>query len=257
MINEEILSGVLLGDGNLRLGVRSKNASFTYTSKEKDHVDFVFKYFKEFCTNNEIKFTSYFDKRTNKTYSRYYFTTKSLPIFTNYYNKWYINKKKIIPDEITLSNDSLLLWYIGDGHLRKDDNRIILSTNCFPKEQIKNIIIPKLKRFKPKIGYQKNKQPIIIIPREAVDMFLSEIGPCPFISYAYKWDIKPYKIKGRIGGIHKTTKEELDKFIQLYENGMTYYAIAKLFNYSPSRIVHALMRCGKYLPTKRNNYVNR
>ena len=76
-IQLSILNGALLGDGCLYLGKRNKNACFTYNSSQKEHVEFVSNFIKEFCSSGKYKIikTETFDKRTNKTYVGYRFRT--------------------------------------------------------------------------------------------------------------------------------------------------------------------------------------
>jgi hypothetical protein len=45
----------------------------------------------------------------------YRFTTRSLPLFTDYFSWFYINGKKRIPNDITLNPLSLAVWFMDDG----------------------------------------------------------------------------------------------------------------------------------------------
>lgn len=195
-IQKEIITGALLGDGSLQLYKKSVNAHFAYSSKNKDHVEFIAKHFLHLCNDNPIKLRSSFDKRTNKTYHAYYFRTKANPDLTDLYYTWYKNKIKNIPPFITLTKLSMLIWYLGDGHLHKRDNYIKLCTNCFDINDITTILLPQLHYFNPRIIMTEKRQPIIIIPRKYVKQFLQFIGNCPVSSYTYKWEFwKEYLLK--------------------------------------------------------------
>lgn len=238
-LQKEILDGAMLGDGSFFKGKRAKNAYLSYTSNKLDHVDYIFQHFKEFCGYAQVKMKEIFDKRTQKTYTRYYFTSKSFSFFTELHDRWY-KPKKIVPDNIILTPTTKLVWYIGDGCLRKD-GRIVLCTNCFSEESIREILLPQLINYTPTIGYSR-KEPMIIIPRNKSRLFLNDIGECPVRSYSYKWDIKDYIIPARENKIYRTSKDEIAQFVKLYKSGMSYYAIAKEFNYSVSRVCHCLQR---------------
>lgn len=254
-IQIDLLNGAMLGDGYIGVsGNRSINARFSYSSNKKDHVDYVFEYFKEYCLSG-VKYRECFDKRTNKIYTKYTFMTKQLPQFTEIYEKWYINKTKIIPNNLILTQKTVLLWYIGDGSLNKNNGEIILATNCFNLKQLETIIIPQMNLFDVNITFGKNRQPLIRIPRKNVKQFLEYIGPCPFESYQYKWNHVEYKIKKFASNhrIKRTTEEEKQDIIKLYDSGMSVFNIAKQFNYNDARVKYCLKKNGSYIPFKNSN----
>ena len=84
----------MLGDGSLIVHKSGKNAYISYCSKSYQHVKFVADFFKEFITDSGIRKYGYLDNRTNKVYSGYSFKTHALEVFTEHYNRWYINGKR-------------------------------------------------------------------------------------------------------------------------------------------------------------------
>lgn len=177
----DVLSGALLGDGHIDL--KGRSSCFSYGSSRLEHVLFVFNFLKRFVTpryqQGPVKY-DFFDKRTKKTYTRFYFKTQSNISLFELRRRWYPNNIKIIPPDITLSPLKALLWYIGDGYLNK--NYIKLSTDGFDTGDI-SILINLLRQFDP---YTLNNR--IYIPRHFIRSFLSYIGPCPVSCYNYKWD---------------------------------------------------------------------
>lgn len=114
----EIINGALLGDGSLIMHKNGTNANFSYLSKSIEHVHFVCDSLVDFAMpSHNFYISKYFDKRTNKEYERCDFRTKANPIFTKLYYKWYDNKIKIIPQDLTLTPLICLIWYLGDGSL--------------------------------------------------------------------------------------------------------------------------------------------
>lgn len=83
------------------------------------HIYFLFSLFspqgQNFCSSN-FRTYSYLDQRTGNTYTSLNFWTKSLPIFTEFYNQFYINKEKIVPIDLSLLTPlALAHWIMQDG----------------------------------------------------------------------------------------------------------------------------------------------
>ena len=98
----EIIIGLLLGDGHLQC--RHINSRFMYgqSSLRKHHLNYfyhIFDLFKPFMSKEfKIKSRSFVDKRTNNTYSSVLFATLTLPCFNYYRNLFYNSQnKKIVP----------------------------------------------------------------------------------------------------------------------------------------------------------------
>ena len=253
-----IISGAMLGDGACNIFDNGINAYFRYSSSHKDHVEFVFNYFKEYCNYDIVKSLINFNKKYNNSHIVYYFNTRSLPIFTEIRNKWYPEGIKIIPQDLKLNNLINLVWYIGDGSLENGktqysrSNRIILCTDCFLLTDLENIILPQLQKYSPRLTYcglNKSGSPKyrITIPRIGVLPFLNDIGPCPVDSYIYKWNSPIYKTKAWETKITFITSDELVEFIKLYNDGYTCREIGTKFNYDRKRIEHQLKSAGIFV----------
>lgn len=248
----EVLNGAMLGDGSLYIHSNGgKNAQLIYTSKSRQHVEFVMNYFKEYWSGENLKYSTFFDNRTNKEYSRYTIKTYTNQTFTDYYQKWYQtnNKKSHIPLDLKLTPLTCLIWYIGDGGLIQGNSHsqyIKLSTQCFSKEDQENILLPQLSTFNATLmkadKKQDNKQQYYIyIPHVNEEDFFNFIGKCPFSDYQYKWNILSYKNKKPKN--HKIHEQE---FCEMYKSGMTYYAIAKQFNIEPNAVKYYLKKNNLY-----------
>lgn len=76
----EILFGSLLGDGKLEMALRSKNARFGFIQsiKAKEYFVSLYSILSHLCSSNFREY-SYYDKRTDKTYTSLNFWTKALP----------------------------------------------------------------------------------------------------------------------------------------------------------------------------------
>ena len=189
----EIVNGHLLGDGSIP-EIKRANYIFRLKNKYQDYVKFTVKILEPFYP--------IIVKWRNKVTKRLYYDlqTKSL-ISPEFREKWYPNNIKTIPNDLILTPITCLYWYIDDGCL-SGCNNIILSTQSFLEENLEKTVLIQLRNIldckdeSVRIRKDSKKQPIIIIPRRFVKRFLEYIGPCPVECYDYKWDIKPYKIKG-------------------------------------------------------------
>lgn len=221
-----VLEGCLLGDGHLERMAETHNACFNYGSSSKEHTDYVHSFFKEYCSENykKPKRVEVYDKRTNKTYVRYWFRTKHLPLFTNFHKLFYRDRIKIIPENLNISEASLLFWYIGDGELESHHGYIKLHTNSFKKEEVKSLC-KLLGSFEARTVHKEKNQYIISIPRKNVKKFLSYIGDCPIKDYSHKWKETPYKNKNiELNGVNnysilypKIEKEFQNKTLTIYQ----------------------------------------
>ena len=103
----EIIIGLLLGDGQVQSRQLNGNSRFMYgqSSLRENHLNYfnhIFDLFKPFISKEyKVKSRSFIDKRTNKTYSSILFATLTLPCLTNYRDLFYnLEGKKIIPNNI-------------------------------------------------------------------------------------------------------------------------------------------------------------
>lgn len=245
-MQKEVLYGALLGDGCLSKHKNASNATFSYISKSRQHVEFVANYFSEYWSGEKIKDFSRFDERTNKTYSGSRVKTYSNKSFTEEYDKWYKNGIKTIPIDLKITPLTCLIWYVGDGCISngKRTQNIKLSTQCFSKEDQEKILLPQLKDFeaslmKADISKNGQQQYFIYIPKRKIKKFLDYIGPCPFSDYQYKWDYQEYKNFSL-----SQNPEFIQNIIELFNNGMSAGTIAKHFGVDRSTVVKYLIQNG-------------
>jgi LAGLIDADG DNA endonuclease family len=125
-----ILIGSLLGDGTLRRQGNRLNAllEVNHAYKHKAYVDWKWKHFNEYVLSPPKA------RKGKGTRIAYRFTTRSLPLFTAYYEWLYINGRKCIPNDLKLDPLSLAVWFMDDG--TKIRSAFYLNTQQFSlKEQ--------------------------------------------------------------------------------------------------------------------------
>ena len=140
---KELVIGSILGDGNLRVPGRNKEANLIIDQGEeqKDYVFWKYKIMREWTLTSPKKVVRVYHKdRTRKTIS-WRFLTISHPEFTKFYRMFYHQGKKIIPESIKkLLNDPLTLavWAMDDG--TKSGKSFFLSTQNYTRKEQERLI---------------------------------------------------------------------------------------------------------------------
>lgn len=130
-IQKEVLVGSLLGDGALRKQGTRTNAllEINHSIAYREYVGWKWQHFKEYVK------TPPKSRHGNGKRIAYRFTTQSLPLFTEYYVKYYSGGKKEIPDDLILTPLILSVWFMDDGS--KSRNAFYLNTQQFSlKDQL-------------------------------------------------------------------------------------------------------------------------
>lgn len=132
---KDILIGSLLGDGCLRKMGRSKVPSFSVSHSEdqKDYVFWKYEKLKRWVNTPPWREERiYYKDKSRKTVS-WRFQTLSRAVFTELYNAFYKNGRRIIPDNIAklLEKSPLILavWFMDDGN--KNHKAVFLNTQSF------------------------------------------------------------------------------------------------------------------------------
>lgn len=106
--------------------------------RDIDYLKWSFNHLSSFCTDNGVREYSVFDKRTNKVYYGCRIATRSLPVFTDLYYKWYDNGIKVIPKDLKLTPLMIAVWFADDGSVSSRTKGALdlkFSTHCFSFEE--------------------------------------------------------------------------------------------------------------------------
>ncbi len=175
---KEILIGVLLGDGAMRKKTHAL-LEINHSYKQKDYVDWLYQKLENY-TDTEPKM-----RKSNGNRIAYRFTTRSLPVLTKFYDNFFQEKHKIIPDNLKLSPLTLAVWYMDDGS--RCDKDIYLNTQQFTQEEQKKLILLLEKQYLILASLNKDKQyRRIRIKKDSVQKFISIISPFIVSSMRYK-----------------------------------------------------------------------
>lgn len=230
----EFLEGALLGDGHVTKP-RGQSCQFSYTTSKRSHAEYVHEQLKRMvvneCKDGPVESHTY-DERTEKTYTSYRVRAICNLSFYHLRNRWYPEGKKVVPSDVELTPLTMLLWYIGDGALLTPNRSqyIKLCTNGFPKDNIEQVLLPKMQQYEASLVKSTPSQWWIYIPRRKIETFLSFIGDCPVSDYTYKWEVRPYKYKGvELNGMSDYA-DVYPKIIDAWKSGgVTIYELSKKF----------------------------
>jgi predicted transcriptional regulator len=122
---KDYIDGLLLGDGSLAQSGEAVYEQEFANSKKEWMLEI-----KNTFENFGFDCTIYASKRSTVR-----LRTKSHPVLRYFRGRWYPQKKKLVPRDISLSPIMIKNWYLGDGKLDKDD-AIILYTECFNRTDV-------------------------------------------------------------------------------------------------------------------------
>ena len=184
---KEILIGTLLGDAHLEKNGRYSRVRVDHYSKHREYIYWLAQELLPFSLKPRQIFET--DKRNGKRYSRWHFSTKSLPIFEEFRKLFYGGKRKIIPSLLAelISPLSLAIWYMDDGFRRRDSRGFYLCTSSFTEGE-QNFIQETLKtQFKllTRVHHQ-HELGRIFIPSAYADRFNDLIKPFVLPVFHYK-----------------------------------------------------------------------
>jgi hypothetical protein len=141
---KQILIGNILGDVYMRRFSEKANAriNFRQGSINASYLLHLYNLYQEFVTTPPAV-SSITDKNTGKIRYNLSFATLALPCFNELYEAFYLEGKKIIPNNIAdlLSEVSLAYWIMDDGSFT--GSGLKLHTNAFSLEEL-NLLIKAL-----------------------------------------------------------------------------------------------------------------
>jgi intein-encoded DNA endonuclease-like protein len=235
-LNEEMIEwvdGFLLGDGAINF---KKERCFRYgkilgskyamRSVQKEWTDFAMS---KFLIYGNCK-THLVDRRKDPHCPNVFWDSNTLshPDINFQTLRWYgqnLDYIKQIPKDVRITPKSLLLWYLGDGnlYLYKNVYMIALCTDSFLKDDICEILIPKLKEIGIKASLSRDKKHYRIrIFGKSIAIFFNFIGRIsPINCYSYKFNIPQDRFLPTIS----------DLFLNKKDMAKAYYLLKTRNNY--------------------------
>lgn len=117
VFQEEVLSGLMLGDGHLSIGGKAKNPRLRInrTDRDMEYAEWIADVFLPYTTNKSLGQTTYFDPRYGKTYGRATFCTRRHPDFMPTFEAWYGTGERRVPRNLRLTAVTVAVWMADDG----------------------------------------------------------------------------------------------------------------------------------------------
>lgn len=234
-INNELtqrIEGELLGDGSVSRGIEQSH--FIFNNSNHDYSYWLSKMFINGginITGDRVRKNRYFHKYWKKWYTNYSFSTISTKQFHELESEWYTSRIKKLPEGVGLSPFSVLHWYMGDGTLPNGQYAVFCTDN-FSKTEVE-LLSQKLNDIVNinSTAFKYEKYYRIFVPKTSVKRLLEYMGPPPFESIGYKWNLD------RIGKINKEIHIDKDELYNLYIiQNLSRTKIAKIHSCSKSLI---------------------
>lgn len=177
----DILNGLLLGDGHL--DANKSSARYTQGSKHKEFLEHVKKVL-------PLEWGPIWE---DKKWNCYHIKSHHTPNLLDFWKKWYIDGKKVVPQNLQLNNETLLYWFLSDGSIRFTNRKkfpnssyfeIKLATDGFTKEE-NLFLVSKLKELGIAASLLTSNK--IRIYSNSKEYFFNLIGRTPVSCYEYKW----------------------------------------------------------------------
>lgn len=194
---KQIIIGLILGDGGLEKNGCNVRLRLEHGLKQTEYLDWLFKEFSNISGKPPRLVVDKYAKH-KKLYYKWRFSTKTLPELNKYYNLFYLQGKKKVPDNIIdllIEPLSLAIWYMDDGYKRNDCNAFRISTDNFSyKDQLKLLYC--LQANFHIFGKLHKKANVwnIYIPSAETKKFVQLISKYIIPTMNYKINLTPYRL---------------------------------------------------------------
>lgn len=183
----EILIGSVLGDAHLEKNGRYTRLRVDHSEKHKVYIFWLAHEFLPFSLDPRRIVQK--DKRNGKIYSRWHFSTQSMPMFNEFRALFYTRQRKRISSVLTtlMTPLSLAIWYMDDGFRRRDSKGFYLCTSSFLESEQRKLqkLLKITFALDSKIHHQHDLGRIFI-PSASADRFNQLVKPYILPVFQYK-----------------------------------------------------------------------
>ena len=158
----EVISGHLLGDGNLHKRTPTCNTVFRIERclRDEDYLKWSSKKLIRILNKGGICYHIHKNKKTNKEYKSCSFRTKYDECLNPILEKWYPKGIKIVPDDLQITPLILAIWIADDGCIRKNTSNksfvLNIATNGFSKKYVVFLVRLLREKYGDKVFYTKS-----------------------------------------------------------------------------------------------------
>ncbi len=191
---DAIIIGTLLGDGCLERNGQFVRLRLEHGKNQESYLLWKYEELKSITTGSIMKVHAY-HKVNECFYDSYRMYTFSDEAFSDYWETFYLDTKKIIPsniDQLLKDPLSLAIWFMDDGYKRNDCNAFRLGTDSFLLEEQRLLQKVLLKNFglETKV-HKKGKYWNLYIPERESKKFVDLVRPYIIPIFAYKIALTP------------------------------------------------------------------
>lgn len=184
---KEILIGTLLGDAHLEPNGKYVRVRIDHYDRHKEYVFWMANELLPFSLKPREIIED--DKRSGKSYTRWHFSSQSLPVFQGFRDLFYFRGRKIVPENLDklITPLSLAIWYMDDGFRRRDCKGFYLCTSSFTNREQKILQKVLWIRFGLEVSiHHQRKLERIYIPAAHAEKFNDLIKPFILSVFRYK-----------------------------------------------------------------------
>jgi len=172
----------MLGDGHIKQTKgTNENPLYTQTFGQNSELfaKYVFDTYKEFCTPKGFYSYKVQSGKNSPFYQRYIVRTRSLSIFTEFFNIYYIinsegKRIKILPLEIEFMLTPIVLanLIMSDGNFHKQHHIIRICTNNYTKQEVQLLSTAIYNKYgiESRIEHVRNEQYILVIRKTQISI---------------------------------------------------------------------------------------
>lgn len=193
-----ILNGLLLSDGSL-INPNNFQAYYSQSSNQEGFIMYLVDVFKKYCYFQSYGSCPKFDEKYNKTYVLWHIYSMCTAELRELYDKWYPDGKKHIPEDIALTPNTVLFWYLGDGTKVKNKYCSFLCTDAFQRNELE-ILAAAFAKVGIEADIIKFRQyyRLRISRKENFNNFMKYMGKNPVSCYDYKFDYNIFTLSREI-----------------------------------------------------------
>jgi len=224
---ENIINGIVIGDGYIYPNFNTKTARLSISGSKKEFIDYCGKLLKPYAPS-ESSYIPPSNPKLRDGIGIWHINTKFHPDLFQMYLKWYPNNKKQIYENINLDPITVLLWYLGDGSLSSEtesnSKSLYFSTNLFKREDIENILVKKF----IDLGIETSRITFdnrLFIKTSSIPKLLNYMGgKSPVECYSYKFYIEDWRTKKTMKDVSKELNIKYDKLANWVKTGFVQHS---------------------------------
>jgi hypothetical protein len=212
---EEVIGwvdGLMLGDGgiNFKTGRHYQGSRYVIGTTSKQWADFAMRELQMYNPLDSFISRGIDKKHPNETWSS---QTKTHPDIIKQAQRWYSGPKesKVVPEDVRITPESVLLWYLGDGSFTynktSNSSQLRLATCSFDEDQL-DILVRKLEEHNIKSTIYRSKIDIHICSHSIKDFFNFIGWESPFSDYDHKFAVPEWLKLYRLSEIVENDREK-------------------------------------------------